>query len=464
MKFPKEENEMVELKKTTNEKREAMESVCSILNKWGEGDVYFGITPKGEVVGQQASEKTLRELSQLVEISIRPQIFPVIIKHDLENGLAVVQIHFKGAEQPYANEGRYYKRVADEDKLMGPRELAEYFRANDYSGKWESTLTDETINDIDEDALKRFYDEATSCGRLDLGSFDKGSLLNYLSLAEGGHLNNAGRILFSKNKPITLKTAVYANDDMITTLDTQRYQDNAYNLINKSQNYIKEKMMWRIEMSSDAKRMDVPEIPLLALREVVINGYAHADYGAPSEHEIDITPSTIEFYNPGGFPVSYKPEDFISRTLHPMPRNARIVDVLYRCKDVESLGRGFKKIAVSCKETGVKFSYQMEPEGFAFIFQRANDSIKNVHENVHVNVHENVHVNIHRQMRNALNSTESRVLALLESDPALNLDEIAGAIGKTKKTSQRAIEGLKKKRRIQRVGSDKLGYWEILFK
>ena len=118
MDFPKEENETTELKKSTNEKREAMESICSILNKWGEGDLFFGITPKGDVVGQQVSEKTLRELSQLVETSIRPQIFPIIKKYDLENGLAVAHIHFKGAEQPYANEGRYYKRVADEDKLM----------------------------------------------------------------------------------------------------------------------------------------------------------------------------------------------------------------------------------------------------------------------------------------------------------------------------------------------------------
>jgi Predicted transcriptional regulator containing an HTH domain and an uncharacterized domain shared with the mammalian protein Schlafen len=452
MDFPKEENETTELKKSTNEKREAMESICSILNKWGEGDLFFGITPKGDVVGQQVSEKTLRELSQLVETSIRPQIFPIIKKYDLENGLAVAHIHFKGAEQPYANEGRYYKRVADEDKLMGPRELAEYFRANDYTGMWESTITNETMNDVDEDALKRFYDEATSCGRLDLDGFDKESLLNYLSLAEEGRLNNAGRILFSKNKPLTLKTAVYANDDMITTLDTQRYQDNAYSLIKKSQDYIKEKMMWRIEMSSDAKRTDVPEIPLLALREAVINGFAHADYGAPSEHEIDITPTKIELYNPGGFPVSYKPEDFISRTLHPMPRNARIVDVLYRCKDVESLGRGFKKIDASCKKAGVVFSYQMEPDGFTLIFHRSNNLPNNVYENVH------------GQTKTILNLTESQVLALLESNPAMNLDKIAEAIKKTKKTAQRAIEGLKKKGKIQRVGSDKSGYWEILYK
>ena len=39
-----------------------------------------------------------------------------------------------------------------------------------------------------------------------------------------------------------------------------------------------------------------------AIREIVVNSFAHADYRGISENEIDITPTRVEIYNPGTFP------------------------------------------------------------------------------------------------------------------------------------------------------------------
>ena len=71
------ESETVEHKRSTSEMREAMESVASILNKHGSGSLYFGVRPSdGEVVGQDVSEKTLRDISQAFTNCIEPRVVP----------------------------------------------------------------------------------------------------------------------------------------------------------------------------------------------------------------------------------------------------------------------------------------------------------------------------------------------------------------------------------------------------
>jgi Fic family protein len=74
-----------------------------------------------------------------------------------------------------------------------------------------------------------------------------------------------------------------------------------------------------------------------------------------------------------------------------------------------------------------------------------------VHRDVPLNVPENV----------PLNPTEKNVLSMISENPSLTADEIALAIGKTRKTAQRATAALKSRGIIARVGSSKSGYWLV---
>lgn len=72
------ETETLEYKKTTAEMKTAMISIASILNKHGVGTLYFGVKPNGDVVGQDVSESSLRDVSRAVYETIKPQIYPAI--------------------------------------------------------------------------------------------------------------------------------------------------------------------------------------------------------------------------------------------------------------------------------------------------------------------------------------------------------------------------------------------------
>jgi len=61
----------------------------------------------------------------------------------------------------------------------------------------------------------------------------------------------------------------------------------------------------------DIQRKEIPEIPVKAIREIVINSLVHADYYGDSDFQATIGPKTIEIYNPGTFVDGYTPEIYI---------------------------------------------------------------------------------------------------------------------------------------------------------
>lgn len=441
------ETEELEFKKTTGELHDAMIDIVAILNKHGQGTLYFGITPSGDVKGLQVVESTLRDVSRIVFESIKPQIYPQIQKITID-GCDIIEVKFNGKNKPYSAYGKYYIRVADESRELTPSELKEMMLVNEYSERWEQLETNFTIKDVDEKALKEFYERATACGRLPADGFDVENLLNKLGLLKNGKLNNAGYVLFGNNGPVTLKMAVFASDEKLTFLDINRDENNIFRLVDVALTYIKKNIRWRAEIGA-VMREEIPEIPLKALREIVINSFAHAQYGTATQHEIDVLPGMISIYNPGEFPVEFSPEDFATKNLSSIIRNELIARVLYLCHDIESFGSGFKRVYVLCKEAHVNCTYEKTPIGFSFIFLRnATNDLKNVPKY-------DINVPI------VLTKTEKMVYELLKKQPNLTKEELALEISKTTKTVQRSLDGLKEKELITRIGTNRKGYWEV---
>ena len=72
------ETETLEFKRSTGELKEAINSICAILNKHQHGEIYFGVKSDGTPVGQTVTEESLREVSQKIGNFIDPKIYPEI--------------------------------------------------------------------------------------------------------------------------------------------------------------------------------------------------------------------------------------------------------------------------------------------------------------------------------------------------------------------------------------------------
>lgn len=444
------ETETLEFKKTTGEVKEGMVSIAAILNKHGVGTLYFGVKPNGDVMGQEVSESSLRDVSRLVYETIKPQIYPVI-KEEILDGRHVIKVEFSGEDKPYSASGRYYLRTADEDREVTPAELKQFFIANEYKEKWEKTRTDISSKQIDKQAIKNFCSRAVSVGRMVDGKYNAPTIMKRFGLVDGDYLTNAGNVLFGSEHPVTLKAAIFATDEKLTFLDMQLFEDNIYNLLTTAETYILKNIKWKSEIIG-TEREEMPEIPVAVIREILANSFAHASYNGNTYHEICIHPDKITIYSPGTYASSYQPEDYINQNLPSAIRNATISKILYLNKSIEQFGSGFKRINSLCKDARLKYSYEVSELGFTFIVYRKDVTVTDNEKNVTANVTVNV----------TLNKTEQAVYNLLVLNQNYTRDELAEATSKTVRTIQRVLDSLKSKELIERVGSDKSGYWKIL--
>lgn len=440
-----EENEQVEFKKTTSEINEGMISISSILNKHQSGVLYFGLKNDGSPYKFKITDSTLRDVSRKVYESIKPQIFPTITKEKVSD-IDVIKVSFSGDDTPYSAFGKYYMRTFDEDRELTPSELRKLMISREYEENWEIRNSDETVKDVDELTLQRFYKEATESGRLPEIDFNPRHILDMLNLAKNDKLTNAGKMLFSKGKPIILKTIVFATSQRETILDLNKISGNIFELVEESMKFIIKNIRWRIESQGKTlERKEIPEVPLDALREAIVNSFAHARYDGNVEHEIDIYSDRISIINPGSFANDFLPEDFYQRDLKSYLRNEVIANVLYMRKDIETAGYGLKKIYRLCKDAGVNINYINNETDFTFEFSRKdrNDEITG-----EINVE--------------ITEKEERVLNILRNNKRIIKPDLMKISNLSSRTLDRVIASLKAKGLLKRIGANKNGSWEVI--
>lgn len=368
------ENEVIEFKKTTGELKEAIISIVSILNKHQGGKLYFGIKDNGEIIGQDVSSKTIREVSKAISENIEPKIYPIVNKVKL-NDKDCILVEFEGDDIPYLAFGRAYMRVGDEDRQLSMREIRKIILKDENEiGKWESKVSDYTIEDIDEELLKEFIEKGRKAKRINFPYTNKEEILKKLSLVnKNNELLNAGYILFAKEAKLEMQMAIFATETKLTFLDIDQVFGNIFELIEIGEGYIRKNIKWPVNFKSGGmERVEIPEIPLEAIREAIINSLIHRDFKNPKSNEVAIYKDRVEIFNPGEFPEGYKPEDFIKGE-GSIPRNPLIANTLYLSKDIEKWGSGFRRITEVCAKADVKVKFEIRKNGFMVIFYRKTD-------------------------------------------------------------------------------------------
>ena len=67
----------MELKKSTAQRGRALKAACAFANHKG-GTIYFGISDHGDIIGQDVSDATLKNVFGKIRQKIKPEIIPEI--------------------------------------------------------------------------------------------------------------------------------------------------------------------------------------------------------------------------------------------------------------------------------------------------------------------------------------------------------------------------------------------------
>lgn len=437
------ETEVLEFKKSTSELKEAIISIASILNKHQKGTLYFGVKDNGDVCGQEIGKDTLRFLSRNISGFIKSSFWYEINTQNSNDGKTFIEIQFKGENVPYSAYGRYYQRFADEDKLITMDEFEALFKTKwkDYS-QWEDTDSDIELDDIDEDLLKYAIKSGNEIHRINYVYTDKKAILTKFGLInrKSGCINNAGKVLFSKNGPVLLKLATFASQTKDTFIKLNHFEGNVYECINQSIEYISKNIDWNVILDGSAKRKEIPEIPLLAIREIVINAFCHGCYDANTTFQIEIFKDKVSIYSPGLFPIGYIPTDFALGKEEPVMLNPKIINVLFKTGEIESFGSGFERTFKACDENQVSYYFENTKSGFRFVFNRPLG---------------------HKNVQKKMSMTDQEVYECIKENNNYTINEIALKLSKSDKTIYRSIKRLKENGFIRRSGNDYDGHWEI---
>lgn len=431
------ESETVELKKSVAEHKDALKSISAIRNKHQKGELYFGLTNENSPYKNSFTEKTLRDISQTISNKIEPRIYPLISIVPF-NSINVIKVVFEGHQVPYSSEGRYFIRVAAEDKQMSAAELKRMIIKNK-DQRWDSNVHDSvSLKDINTHKVRAF------CKTAEIKFTTLKDVLESLNLLVNNHIFNAAVILFGK-KPekyfsnAVLSCAVFAANNTANILDQKLFKGDLFYLLHEAENYILRNI--HIGMTVEGLlRKDLPEINKEAFREALINAFIHRDYYDPDFVSIGIFYNRVEIKNPGTPFGGLTIDNITSRNISKR-RNEVIADIFNRAHLGERKGRGISLIL--SKEPQTKF--ELIADLFITTFKRKSNLISQASGGIN----------------EGLNEGLKSLLGYVNDNPGSNAIKIAGKFGKSLKTVERWIKILRNQNQIEFRGSKKTGGYFI---
>lgn len=363
----RDENRLLEVKKTTGEIVAGMGSGCAFLNTDG-GWLFFGIAPTTlKILGQDVTDPTKQEIANHLR-KFDPLINPYVQYIYVPNtdGKQVIAIYFDPKEYsdaPYTYDGRPYYKIENTTSLM-PRQLYERLIRENHPEKfsWEKEICHKaTLEDLDAKRIRGTIQAGVNVGRIPSSALqleDVPSQLAHFKLADSNEgIHNAAVVLFGKEptrfyNQCKVRLARFEGTSMRQFRDQTVCEGNLFEQYDAIINFCQKHMFLAGTMET-GQRIDTLTVPFVALRETVLNMLAHRSWWDEDESlSVAIFDERIEFTNPGHFPIGTSVEDFIE-TPRSKPQNPDIANVLFRSGWMESWGRGIANIMDACKDAGL---------------------------------------------------------------------------------------------------------------
>lgn len=356
------ESELVEFKRTTGQRSEAMKTVCAMLNGEG-GFVLFGVSDDGEIQGQDVSPKTLERVAGLFQ-KLEPAagIQPEAVEVD---GQSVVVLRVpEDRTGPFTYDGRPYTREGPTTRVM-PQEQFKRLMMEEMNpaNRWEAQPAEGiSISDLDHDEIRRTVEEAIRRGRIsDPGTRNVEELLRGLRLIQDGTLLNAAVVLFAQKKVLParypqclLRMARFRGTSTAEFEDNRQMHGNAFDQLQQAQRFLREHLPVAGRVEPELfEREDEPLYPTEALREALANALCHREYeSSGGSISIGIFDDRLEISSIGYLPHGLSVEDL--KEPHPSkPRNPLIAGVFYRRGLIEQWGRGTLRMTELIQDAGL---------------------------------------------------------------------------------------------------------------
>ena len=363
------ESKNIEFKVELPKKSEKyMKSVVAFSNASG-GKIIIGIDDETrQIVGVNEKEvfQIMDSIANAVSDSCEPQIIPNITFQTIEDKCIVIVEIYPGANRPY-----YLKNLGKEQgtyiRIAGTSRPADRIKIRELEMEGMSTSWDELIcipYKVTDDAVQKLCDDIKSAmlnsasteeEKKDVKDVTREQLLNWkiLNQREGEILaTNAFALLTSDYFPFSkIQCALFKGCDRDIFIDKKEYTGPLYEQIENAYQFV----LRHINLGAKIEgiiRKDTYELPVGAIREMIVNAVCHRNYMDSSCVQVAVYDDRVEVTSPGMLYGGLTLEEAVSG--RSKIRNKVIAEVFSRMEIIEEWGTGIRRIINRAKEYGLQ--------------------------------------------------------------------------------------------------------------
>ena len=420
--------------------------IVAFANAQG-GKIFLGITDQKEVKGIKITN-SFKSQVQDVARNCDPTIK---IKMEEFDNILIVEVD-EGTNKPYTCSNGFYLRNGPNSQKLTRDEILD-FSIEEGRISFDEQICNQFDYPTDFDPLKlKEYLQLTKL----TNNLPTGNLLINLKVAKKIKneikFNHAGVLFFAKEPEKFFMTSKvvcvdYQTNEKVNILDKKIFDEGIIRNIQNSINYVNKHIDVRFEIKT-ARRKEIPQYPLEAYRESIVNAIMHRDYFQKSgEITVEVFRNKIIISNPGGLVKWLKPEDFGKIS---SPRNQLIAELLSKTELVEKLGTGINRMKKAMANAGLPellFSFN------SFFSITLLDATKGQGGDVSKDTPQDT--------PQVLTGLERNIINEIKKNNKLSRKELAVILGISTDTVKEYLEKLRHKRALIRVGRTSAGHWEV---
>ena len=414
------------------------------------GKIFLGVDDNGSIPGINIDNKLRSEVQQSAS-ACDP---PVEIQMQEIDKVMVITVP-EGKRKPYRSTNGFYLRVGPNSQKMATDQIAEYVERFGRVRFDERMRKDVNMSGLIEPILVKDYLTLTRIKNIFQNTDHILQSLGVVKSENGkNYITNAGILFFTRDVSSLINQAVitcvaYNGTEKVDILDRKDFTQNVIESIEEGLVFMRR----HLNEASEIKgliRKDVLEIPLVALREALVNAVAHRDYlETGARIMVEVFSDKVIISNPGGLPPGLSEKDFGKYSLS---RNPLISSLLLRAGLIEKLGTGVNRI-----KTLVKAAHLPEPQ-FSF-----NDffSVTFFREGAQKSGQQSGEEKVIRKGGQKLTQKQMEILSIIKQNPHITKPELSEKLGINPSAVDKHIKALRDKEVLNRIGPDKGGYWNV---
>lgn len=386
------ENEKIDFTRDLSSKDSFLKKVCAFANSSG-GHIIIGIEDQSrKIIG--INENEIFDLDEKITNIVVDNFDPVVTFYlkaqNFKEKIVLILEILPGPFTPYyiKSKGKpdgIYVRVGSSNRQASPEKIAELERRR-LNISFDSTeIFSSDKNALDFGLIDYYLERRHQINNIPKVDVSDRFLESIKVIKRSGKsyvCTAAGILLFSHSTSnffpyAMVKCAKFKGNSSLEYIDKKEFNGSIITQVNNVINFFKinEQKMAKIK---DIYREESYIVPVIAIREAVINAIVHRDYSLDnSDIKFNIYDDFIEIISPGRLLFGMDIEDIgkgISKT-----RNPVIARIFKEIGLIEEFGKGIYKINESVKEAGLAHpKYEEISEFFKVTIYKTQDiNIKN---------------------------------------------------------------------------------------